>query len=240
MNEILSGIYKIYCKETDKYYIGQSVDVKNRINQHLRELKNKTHINRQLQEDFNNYGEKSFIFEKIKDVEEEFLNIFEKYYMEYYNSIEEGYNVIPMNNLIKDKYKNKNGKHEDIINNSEPTEVNVIAGDYYFLDICSRLDYLLESISDYNSFISDNLLNHYYVLQDYIRKNISPYSYKIDDEIELKIRRAFNKAGITDVEIDHDWLNSDFLENKEIPISITLQDYSSSRYVAYTKVKCSK
>ena len=39
----MSGIYKIYCKNTNKYYIGQSVNIKNRLNQHMNELKNNKH-----------------------------------------------------------------------------------------------------------------------------------------------------------------------------------------------------
>lgn len=51
-----SGIYKIVCNATQGVYIGQSIDVDNRLKTHLNELKNNNHCNKELQEDFNTYG----------------------------------------------------------------------------------------------------------------------------------------------------------------------------------------
>lgn len=48
-----SGIYKIVCNATQGVYIGQSIDVDNRLKTHLNELKNNNHCNKELQEDFN-------------------------------------------------------------------------------------------------------------------------------------------------------------------------------------------
>ena len=62
----MSGIYKIYCITEDKYYIGQSIDVLNRLEQHKRELIKGEHINSKLQNAFNSYGENNFVFEKNK------------------------------------------------------------------------------------------------------------------------------------------------------------------------------
>lgn len=102
-----SGIYKIYNKQTHQYYIGQSVNVKNRLNTHRQELRKGKHINKKLQSAFNEYGEDNFIFKKIHDCEEEFLNAMERYFMEKYEALTVGYNKTPMNNLVRDDIRRK-------------------------------------------------------------------------------------------------------------------------------------
>ena len=229
MSEILSGIYKIYCKDTNKYYIGQSVNVKNRLNQHLSELKNNKHINQELQEDFNACGEDAFIFDKIKDVEEQFLNVFEKYYMEYYNSLEDGYNVIPMNNLIRDKYKNIN--NIDILKNIDPIEVPLRIGDIYAYELLFRLEFLNEDINDADTSISNDIDETINVINTYVNKRHFNFLKETMDVIELEIRRKFNKLGIVsvdymDIENIHELLKTKIFKvevrvgNEYIPIDI--------------------
>ena len=102
-----SGIYTIFCTETNKYYVGQSLNVENRLKEHLRKLKNNNHINTSLQEDFNLYGEDSFILKKIKDVEKQFLNVMEGYYIDYYDSLKYGYNLQNINERIRSQDRQK-------------------------------------------------------------------------------------------------------------------------------------
>ena len=59
----IGGIYRIYCKSTKCYYIGQTYSFLYRANQHLEKLRNQTHECKQLQNDFDLYPEKDFIFE---------------------------------------------------------------------------------------------------------------------------------------------------------------------------------
>ena len=56
----LIGIYLIQNKETGKFYIGSSVNVKNRLRQHKQMLNTNNHKNSRLQEDYNIYGSKAF------------------------------------------------------------------------------------------------------------------------------------------------------------------------------------
>ena len=66
-NKKISGIYKITCKPNNKIYIGQSIDVYDRLfRQHRTQLRNNSHDNSHLQNAFNKYGEENFEFELIK------------------------------------------------------------------------------------------------------------------------------------------------------------------------------
>lgn len=57
-----SGIYIIYNINTEKAYIGQSKDVINRIYKHRTLLNRNAHPNPHLQNSFNFYGKKAFVF----------------------------------------------------------------------------------------------------------------------------------------------------------------------------------
>jgi hypothetical protein len=58
----IKGIYCIVNTVNNKKYIGRSKNIYNRIKIHLDELKNKSHHNYKLQEDYNTYGENAFKF----------------------------------------------------------------------------------------------------------------------------------------------------------------------------------
>lgn len=58
-------IYKIENKITNMKYIGSTKNYKKRINGHFKSLRKNKHINDKLQEDYNLYGEDSFIYNII-------------------------------------------------------------------------------------------------------------------------------------------------------------------------------
>lgn len=64
----LSCIYKIVCKNNNKFYIGSTVNVKIRLSKHKRLLKQNKHTNKHLQNCWNKYGEKNFRFEIIETI----------------------------------------------------------------------------------------------------------------------------------------------------------------------------
>lgn len=66
--KIKSGIYKITNKNNGRYYIGSSVNINNRWNEHKRTLKQNKHDNDFLQKSWNKHGEESFLFEIIEYV----------------------------------------------------------------------------------------------------------------------------------------------------------------------------
>lgn len=59
------GLYVITCIATNQHYIGESSNVKARLNAHLNHLRRKIHPNKNLQNDFNLYGEKNFFFQNL-------------------------------------------------------------------------------------------------------------------------------------------------------------------------------
>lgn len=92
---MISGVYKITCLKNDKVYVGQSLDINRRLNQHYNSLNNLTHRHHSsdLQDDWDKYGEKNFVAEIIETCPPNKLEEREKYWIDFYKSDVEGYNV---------------------------------------------------------------------------------------------------------------------------------------------------
>ena len=89
----MTGIYAIHNVANDKYYIGQAKDIHNRWIQHRSRLKCGTHENCHLQSAYNLYGKDSFEYLVLEECLEHQLNEKEQYYIEEYESYENGYNL---------------------------------------------------------------------------------------------------------------------------------------------------
>lgn len=87
------GIYSIRNKLSNKMYIGQTRDLSNRKKVHLHNLRINQHINTHLQNSFNLYGEENFEFKVIKECEESELDYYEDYYINKYDTKDNGYNL---------------------------------------------------------------------------------------------------------------------------------------------------
>lgn len=90
----------IYCIENiinGKKYIGQSVNLKDRLYGHKTKLKHNKHKNRHLQFAVNKYGIKNFTFNIIEECDAAHLDERERYYISFYKSDNEdfGYNIEP-------------------------------------------------------------------------------------------------------------------------------------------------
>lgn len=64
------GIYKIINITNNKFYVGSAVDLKRRKSRHFSELRNNKHNNAKLQNAWNKYGESSFIFVVVEELEQ--------------------------------------------------------------------------------------------------------------------------------------------------------------------------
>lgn len=85
------GIYKITNKLNNKCYIGQSINIENRFEEHK---KYKSHSSRYLHNSIKKYGEENFSFEIIELCKKEDLSTREIYWIDFYNSIfPHGYNL---------------------------------------------------------------------------------------------------------------------------------------------------
>lgn len=88
-------IYFIINQVTKERYVGQTTNFSRRKNEHFTKLEQNCHPNPKLQNAYNKYGKDSFIVEKITfdNLTKDELNEQEKYYIQFYDSKEHGYNL---------------------------------------------------------------------------------------------------------------------------------------------------
>ena len=103
--EIIQGIYKIENTKTHKVYIGQSIDIYRRWQDHKYALERNEHHSRKLQNSYNRVKDKSIFEYSILEVVEykEDLNIREKYYIDKYNSLYDGYNCADVGDFLNER-----------------------------------------------------------------------------------------------------------------------------------------
>ncbi len=93
MRKRISGIYKIQSILNPlKIYIGSSISIKSRINEHLSDLRRNDHPNKKLQNHFNKYGEKDLVFSIVKECESKELITNEQYFIDSYKPF---FNICP-------------------------------------------------------------------------------------------------------------------------------------------------
>lgn len=94
------GIYKITNQVNQKVYVGQSNDIERRWFEHKRPC-NLINPTKKIYIAFNEFGIENFSFEVIEECEEEKLNEREWYWIKYYDSLNNGYNMSTIENLQK-------------------------------------------------------------------------------------------------------------------------------------------
>ena len=109
--EKICGVYMITSKTTGKIYIGSSININTRWNQHINKLNKNLHGNIHLQNAWNKYGQEDFIFEIIEKCNENELRDREQYYIDKTKCTDHtiGYNIMPKTNMseISDETKDK-------------------------------------------------------------------------------------------------------------------------------------
>lgn len=99
------GIYCISFNGSDKKYIGSSVDLRERKARHLTQLRKQKHNNQIMQKMFNKYGEDSFNFKVIENIDNKNKLVEkEQYYID---------KMKPEINILKNAYSTLNYKHSD-------------------------------------------------------------------------------------------------------------------------------
>ena len=92
-NTTCSGIYKITCIKTGEIYIGKSVDIKSRWQQHCKSAFNcGTIAHSLLHTKMKQYGIENFTFELVEQVPKEQLSERESFYIDFYQSKKVGLN----------------------------------------------------------------------------------------------------------------------------------------------------
>lgn len=87
------GIYSITNTINNKRYIGHTTNIKRRWNYHRCYLKNNSHDNQHLQDDYNKYGLSAFKFEVLEECLKTQLDDKETYWISVYDSKNNGYNM---------------------------------------------------------------------------------------------------------------------------------------------------
>ena len=104
---MIFNYYKITNTKNLKFYIGiTEKKTEERIKQHYSKLRSNSHVNYKLQEDWNKFGEESFIWETLESLT--FHSPEEGYNHEYelvqkYDAINKGYNIL-IGGLINPMY----------------------------------------------------------------------------------------------------------------------------------------
>lgn len=86
------GVYGIKNLVTGKMYIGKSVNIIKRISNHFSSLNKGNHHSEYLQRSFNKHGELCFVGGIIEICDKNILNERERYWVQYYDSYNNGYN----------------------------------------------------------------------------------------------------------------------------------------------------
>ncbi len=92
-----SGIYRIVCTITTKFYIGSAINLRDRCQRHFWALRQNKHENQHLQRAWNKYGEQSFTFEVIELVLIPFLIEREQFWFDKLSPFgKRGFNILPI------------------------------------------------------------------------------------------------------------------------------------------------
>lgn len=93
-DNMISGIYTITHLDSNRVYVGSSVNVAKRLKEHLGYLLKGKHHNHKLQRAWNKYGSDSFVFEKIESVANNRLKDREQFWIDAFLAAEDGYNIM--------------------------------------------------------------------------------------------------------------------------------------------------
>ena len=99
--EKICGIYKITAKHNNKIYIGQSIDIYARWKSHWKETRYGS--NTPLHNTMRKYGKEDFDFEIIEECQQKDINEREIYWINFYNSYNEGFNLTTGGEGVKNK-----------------------------------------------------------------------------------------------------------------------------------------
>ena len=172
------GIYKIENLINGKKYIGQSIDIERRITQHRQRYNNINceEYNKQLYVDMRLLGIKNFSFTVLEECEVEVLDEKEQFWIQYYNTVEAGYNITfggKTHYYIPSKIIN-----EELFNNIYH---DLLSNELSLLSISKKYDVSYTTIQDINTGS-----RYYHNDVDYPIRKVNIYEYKELNDLNKK------------------------------------------------------
>ena len=125
----ISGIYIITCVVSNNSYVGQARDIRKRLREHLSALNyyNTNNINSYRENDhlikaWKKYGQDNFMFDILELCDIDNLNDREIYWVSYYDSFDNGYNMTPggQDNFNTVEWSDEDRKYFSDIKNPKP------------------------------------------------------------------------------------------------------------------------
>lgn len=171
----LSGIYTITNRSNGKVYIGESLDIYRRWHdEHIPQLRKNSHYNKELQKDFNEYGEDNFNFEILERYSED-------------NPITTKARILILEGYFITQFK-KSGVH---LYNAENTLVEILSGNKIPLEGDVLFNVILSTLSNYRIKICDGLA--YFDKRKTIESILFEYIVPKKGETKALILKEFEK-----------------------------------------------
>lgn len=129
MTKKISGIYLIKNKLNNKCYVGVSIDIYSRWRQHKYWAKNKGVVSR-ITNSIRKHGIENFEFSIIEQCDKEFFEEKERFWIDSYDSVSNGYNLTYGGNLRKilsEETKLKMSKSRTGVAKSKEHRANLVA-----------------------------------------------------------------------------------------------------------------
>ena len=201
----MQGIYKIKNKINNKIYIGQSKNIIQRWEQHKRNLSPSC---TKLNNAFKKYGIENFEFSIIEEISNsELLTTREQYWIEYYDSIKNGYNILNATNTMSGE-SNLNSKLKlkdvnEIIELLKNTEISFKQiGKLYNVNVTT-----ISRINSGDTWFNENIVypirskdKYFHEFANYGEK--SPLS-KLTDEEVMNIRMRYVNEEVKEIHKDY-------------------------------------
>ena len=238
--EKISGIYKITAKHNGKVYIGQSNDIYNRWKGHWKQVK--AGSNTYLHNTMRKYGKNNFIFEIIEECGQDTINEREIYWISYYDSFNNGFNLTIGGEGVKGKVfteEEKENQRQISIKkgNNKPLlqfdlEGNFIKEWVGAKTVNKQMGYSYGSISSCTS-KKEGYKTAYgfiWVYKDDFQKNGLDLKYYLDSLVKDTIYQIDNKNNIVKI-----WDNSSVIDKryKLSPIYQCLDEKYTHHKTAY-------
>lgn len=174
MNKV-SGIYTITNNMTGKLYIGESLDIYRRWHdEHIPQLRKNRHYNKELQNDFNEYGEENFNFEILERYSEE-------------NPITTKARILILESYYVTQFK-KSGVD---LYNVENTLAEILSGDKVLLEGDVLFNVILSTLKNYRIKICDGFA--YFDKRKTIESILFEYIVPKKGETKTLIFKEFEK-----------------------------------------------